>query len=282
MAKIKFRKRVTASVSVAPLMNILPSNRFVRTEETLIHRAHPASSPFNEARIRVLNWNIAKNNHDNEWINDFYAILERYQPNLIFLQEVRLCRQTREIVELAKLGWNFAPNFVDNYHNIYAGVLTAASTSCVTRRAFTTQHHEPVTRTPKVSLFTEYPLAHSDETLLTINTHLINFVELEKFQAQLEEIETAIAAHSGAVILSGDFNTWNRSRWYMLVSMTRRLGLTRAKFPPEEAQNIKRFLLSPPLDHVFYRGLRQNYLQAWVLKEVTSSDHKPMLVEFYR
>lgn len=66
----------------------------------------------------------------------------------------------------------------------------------------------------------------------------------------------------------------------MLDKMTRRLGLTRAEFPETDAQNIKRFLLSPPLDHIFYRGLRQNYVQARVLNHIQSSDHKPMLVEF--
>lgn len=268
------------AVPAASFRKLLPSHRFIRTEETILHSAHRHLSSLDASAIRVLNWNIAKNNHDRAWVEDFQQILERYQPHLIFLQEVRMCAIAKR-VELAEWGWSFAPNFIDVFHNSYAGVLTATKAACVGHQAIVTQHYEPVTKTPKVSLFTEYSLTHSDQTLLTINTHLINFVELAKFKAQLHEIEQAIAAHSGVVIFSGDFNTWNRSRWIMLVQMTQRLGLMSAQFPPDDAQNIKRFLLSPPLDHIFYRGLRQNYLQARVLNHIVSSDHKPMIVEFH-
>ncbi len=279
----------TVPVPTASFRNLLPSYRFVRIEETILHGAHDHLSSLDTSAIRVLNWNIAKNNHDRAWIEDFQHILNRYQPHLIFLQEVRMCATVKR-VELAEWGWSFAPNFIDAFHNSYAGVLTATKSACLKQKAIVTQHGEPVTKTPKVSLITEYSLMHSRKTLLTVNTHLINFVELAKFKAQLHEIEQAISAwrnsegtalHSGAVIFSGDFNTWNRPRWTMLVQMTQRLGLTRANFPPHEAQNLKRFLLSPPLDHIFYRGLQQNYLQARVLNDITSSDHKPMLVEFY-
>lgn len=257
--------------------NLLPPYRFVRTDETVIHRHHH-TAPLNENTIRVLNWNIAKNNDDRSWQKDFDWILDRYHPDLIFLQEFSLCARSKTL-KLAELSWSFAPNFIDNYHNIYAGVLTASRASCLNHKAVITEHFEPVSNTPKVSLVTEHPFAQG--TLLTINSHLINFVDLVKFNAQLDELESAIASHTGAIIFSGDFNTWNRSRWQLLDKMTRRLGLMRAEFSQTDAQNIKRFLLSPPLDHIFYRGLRQNNLQARVLDHIQSSDHKPMLVEFH-
>jgi endonuclease/exonuclease/phosphatase (EEP) superfamily protein YafD len=256
----------------------LPPRRFVRLEATTLHRSHPQSAQLGES-IRVLNWNIAKNNHDRLWLSDFAAILDAYQPNLIFLQEVRMCTQDKHLSELTELGWCFAPNFIDAYHNIYAGVLTAATASCLARRAVMTQHHEPVTKTPKISLINEYPF-QSGQTLLTVNSHLINFVELVKFRAQLLQLEQSIALHRGPVIFSGDFNTWSRSRLRALSAMAQRLGLEQAKFPAADAQNIKRFLLSPPLDHIFYRGLRQNFFHAKVLDQIDSSDHKPMIVEF--
>ncbi|MBN8562440.1 endonuclease/exonuclease/phosphatase family protein [Leptolyngbya boryana CZ1] len=269
--------KLGSEIFTTPFKTLLPPYRFIPTDETILHRPHQPS-PLNEKAIRVLNWNIAKNNHDRSWQKDFDWIVDRYQPDLIFLQEVQLCTELKHF-ELAELGWSFAPNFIDTYRNIYAGVLTASRASCVTRKAVLTEHAEPVSNTPKVSLVTEHPFAQG--TLLTINSHLINFVELDKFKTQLVELETAIAAHDGAIIFSGDFNTWNRSRWQLLDKMTRRLGLSRAKFSEADTQNIKRFLMSPPLDHIFYRGLHQNYLQARVLDQIQSSDHKPMLVEFH-
>lgn len=270
------------------LKAFLPSHRFVRAEETIIHRVHHSPIPLCSNAIRVLNWNIAKNNRAafgsqwrvRAWLNDFSKILERYNPDLIFLQEVQLCTQAKQLAELTEMGWSFAPNFIDTHHNSYAGVLTAAKASCLTQKAVTTQHYEPVTKTPKVSLVAEYALPNTSHTLLTVNSHLINFVDSVKFKAQLYELELAIATHSGAVIFSGDFNTWSRSRWQMVAGMARRLGLTGAKFPPGDTENIKRFLLSPPLDHIFYRGFQQNFVHAKVLNDVTSSDHKPMIVEF--
>lgn len=259
---------------------LLPPKRFIRLEETIIHRSHPHSVLLDGRTIRVLNWNIAKNNHDHTWLADFSVILNTYQPDLIFFQEVRMCTRAKHLTELTEMGWSFAPNFMDAYHNIYAGVLTAAKASCLTRKAVVTQHYEPVTQTPKVSLINEYRLSNSEQTLMTVNSHLINFVDLIKFRAQLFELERVISKHTGPVIFSGDFNTWTRSRWLLLSKMTHRLGLTQAQFPQNESQNIKRFLLSPPLDHIFYRGLHQNFFHARVLNQVDSSDHKPMIVEF--
>ncbi len=275
MTKLKSETGFSGSVL---LKNLLPSYRFVRTDETVIHHHHLQPARLSEKAIRVLNWNIAKNNDDCAWQTDFDWILDRYSPDLIFLQEFSLCARSKNF-KLAELNWSFAPNFIDKYHNIYAGVLTASRACCLNHKAVITEHFEPVSNTPKVSLVTEHPFAHG--TLLTINSHLINFVDLVKFKAQLHELESAIAQHSGAIIFSGDFNTWNRSRWQMLDKMTRRLGLIRAEFSETDAQNIKRFLMSPPLDHIFYRGLRQNHLQARVLDHIQSSDHKPMLVEFH-
>ena len=63
--------------------------------------------------------------------------------------------------------------------------------------------------------------------------------------------------------------------------MTSKLGLTPVAFPAIEALKIKRFLLSPPLDYIFYRGLRQKTASAKVIDNISSSDHNPLLVELY-
>ena len=263
------------------LKQLSPTNRFGKVAETTIEKIHPLPSALNRGSIKILSWNIAKNNHDRHWSEDFLAIIQQYQPDKIFLQEVRLCAIEKQIPELASMGWNFAPNLIDTFDNTYSGVLTATKADRLQSQAKITQHQEPVTGTPKVSLFVEYSLGDCQETLLAVNTHLINFVELSKFQAQLQEIAAIIFQHQGAVILSGDFNTWNRSRWLLLLQMTAKLGLTPVAFPAIEAQKIKRFLLSPPLDYIFYRGLRQKISSAKVIDNISSSDHNPLLVELY-
>lgn len=261
------------------LKQLSPTHRYGKVAESTIDRPHPSPS-LDSNSIRVLSWNIAKNNQNYAWSRDFLDIVTQHQPDKIFLQEVRLCAVEKQIPELRSMGWSFAPNLLDTLDNSYAGVLTATKSNRLSSQAKITQHQEPITDTPKVSLFVEH--SWGDDTLLTVNTHLINFVETRKFQAQLEQIEAIIARHQGAVIFSGDFNTWNRSRWLILLQMTTKLGLIPVSFPAIEALKIKRFLLSPPLDYIFYRGFQQKSTNARVIDTFTSSDHNPLLVELYK
>ena len=257
-----------------------PALRFESVPEVTIEKAHPEPLALGQRSIKVLSWNINKNTYDADWIKDFSAIVEQHQPDKIFLQEVRLCALSQEIPELAQMGWSFAPNLIDKAKNTYSGVLIATKDNPVSTKALTTQHAEPVSNTPKTSLFTEYALAEGDESLMAVNTHLINFVELSKFEAQLEAVESVLKTYQGKLILAGDFNTWNRARHAMLHRMTARLKMKAVAFSAEDTRKIKSFLLSPPLDYIFYRGFRQKPLSAMVLDNFEASDHNPLLVEF--
>ncbi|BAB75921.1 EEP domain-containing protein [Nostoc sp. PCC 7120 = FACHB-418] len=258
----------------------LPYYRFMRTQELTIDSSQGLQTELNSNSIKVLNWNIAKNNFEKFWFQDFFKILRLYQPDIIFLQEVRMGVNVEQIMGFTNMSWAYAPNFIDAHHQTYSGILTAAKISAIAKKVIVTKHHEPVFKTPKVSLITEYSLSHQQQTLLTINSHLINFVDLDKFKAQLHELELAISTHRGSILFAGDFNTWSRKRAVLLEKTVIRLGLKEAHFTPEENKKIKRFLLSPPLDYIFYRGLSEKPATAKVLDEICSSDHKPLLAEF--
>ena len=262
------------------LRKFVPSYRFIRLQESTIDKNHDLETALNSNSIKVLNWNIAKRNYTKDWISDFLKIIDQHQPDLIFLQEARLGMEAEQVVELLHMSWSFAPNFIDTHHQAYAGVLTAAKINPISRRSIITKHHEPILKTPKASLITEYPLSNGGDTLMTINSHLINFVDLNKFKTQLHELEFALSTHHGPLIFSGDFNTWSRKRAALLEVVATRLGLAPVDFAPPETKKIKRFLLSPPLDYIFYRGLREKKASAKVLGDISSSDHKPMLAEF--
>ena len=256
-----------------------PANRLKQVPETIIHNTY-SNSGLERNSIKVLSWNIAKNNYYPSWRRDFLAIVEQYRPDKIFLQEVRLDITSETIPELSQMGWSFAPNFIDTSNNTYSGILIATNYSDRTKtQATITKHYEPVINTPKVSLFIEYSSGDSSQSLLALNTHLINFVNLTKFKAQLEEIESILNEHQGATILAGDFNIWNKSRWRMLSEMAARLNLTPVSFTTEDTKKIKSFLLSPPLDYIFYRGFTPKLHTAKVIKNISSSDHNPLFVE---
>ena len=255
-----------------------PIDRFKQVPFVIIHNERSSAAGLNRS-IKVLSWNIAKNNYDPSWSRDFLAIVDRYQPDKIFLQEVRLRADVREIAELAFMGWAFVPNFLDTSNNTYSGILIASKGERTLSQAVITKHYEPVINTPKVSLFTEYSSGDRSQNLLTVNTHLINFVNLNKFKAQLEEIESILNEHQEAIILAGDFNTWNQSRWQMLSQMAARQNLTSVFFTAEDTKKIKNFLLSPPLDYIFYRGFAPKPNTAKVIDRISSSDHNPLFVE---
>ena len=256
------------------------THRFGQVAETTIDKIHPSPSGLNKNSIKVLSWNIAKNNHHQSWTRDFLTIVEQHQPDKIFLQEVRLSAKVREIPELREMGWSFAPNFIDTFDDTYSGILIATKAERLNSKSLITKHYEPITNTPKVSLFAEYSLSDRSESLLAVNTHLINFVDLGKFKAQLQEVESVLSQHQGAIIFSGDFNTWNRSRWLLLFKMATRLDLRPVSFTPRDTKKIKSFLFSPPLDYIFYRGFNQKPFSSRVIDNISSSDHNPLLVEF--
>ncbi|MEH1849675.1 MAG: endonuclease/exonuclease/phosphatase family protein [Nostoc sp.] len=258
----------------------VPGYRFLRLQELTIDKNNSLQTEINSKSIKVLSWNIAKQNYNNTWLKDFSNIIETYQPNLIFLQEFSLKLEADELPKWLKMNWTFAPNFVDIHHQTYSGIFTASTISPLTKKVITTKHYEPIVKTPKISLVTEYLLSDQSTTLLTINSHLINFVDLNKFQTQLNELELILSIHRGPLIFSGDFNTWSRKRAVILNQVTTQLGLTPVIFAPDEKEKIKRFLLSPPLDHIFYRDISAKKASAKVLDQICSSDHKPLLAEF--
>lgn len=270
------------------LNRINPVSRFEAAPEKTITQTppsqapaqtHPKNPPSPPRSVKVLSWNIAKNNQAQDWSREFLSIVEQHQPDKIFLQEVRLCAELQHLPELEHMGWSFAPNFIDTHHNTYSGILIATKADLQSSQSILTDHTEPFINTPKVSLFAEYSLLGHRENLLAVNTHLINFVELGKFIAQLRSLETLLSKHTGAIIFSGDFNTWNQARWNKLEQMTRRLSLTPVSFAPKDTAKIKSFLRSPPLDYIFHRGFNQKPNTATVLSDITSSDHNPLLVE---
>ncbi|MEH1793906.1 endonuclease/exonuclease/phosphatase family protein [Nostoc sp.] len=258
----------------------VPYYRFLRLQELTIDNNNSLQTEINSKSIKVLSWNIAKQNYNKTWLRDFSTIIETYQPNLIFLQEFSLKVEADKLETWLNMNWSFAPNFVDIHHQTYSGILTAATISPLTKKAIATKHYEPIVRTPKISLVTEYLLSDQSTTLLTINSHLINFVDLNKFKIQLNQLELALSTHRGPLIFSGDFNTWSQKRAVLLNEVTTQLGLTPVIFAPHEKEKIKRFLLSPPLDRIFYRNLSVKKASAKVLDKICSSDHKPLLAEF--
>lgn len=252
--------------------------RLNTAEQVLIENHQFSRMVIDQASLRILNWNIAKNNHRHEWLQDFSKLVEWYPPDLIFLQEFRFDSTLKKPFYCDAMSWQFAPNMSNPYTDQHFGVLTASKVKHKSGKSFLTQACEPFLKTPKVSLITEYSLSGSKQTLLAVNIHGINFVSTRKFQSQLQQLEAQLTIHPGPIILSGDFNTWNEYRMKVLQTMVRRLDLRQVTFSSVHYKNLKQFF-DYPLDHIFYRGFTQCLGSEIVLGEFSSSDHSPLVVE---
>jgi endonuclease/exonuclease/phosphatase (EEP) superfamily protein YafD len=223
-------------------------------------------------KIVLLNWNVHKNNHALEWLEDFSKILHRHTPDMITFQEYQTMNKKSILDNHHEYGYGFFPNIV--WKQNHFGLINASKSKIVNFDFYMTKEVEPIIKTPKITLETTYKM-ESGESLRVINVHMINFVKIKKFLAQVEQIESALAKDENPVILSGDFNTWNKKRMHIIERLTKKYSLNSVDFSENRHQKVP---FPYPLDHIFYKKLKLQ--KAEVLSDITTSDHKPLLVVF--
>ena len=224
--------------------------------------------------IRCLVWNILKARRAG-WRADFADLIA--DRDLALLQEAVLGAPSDRLFSASeRFEWIMARSFRDPRSGIEHGVKTGCTVAASACRFYLSRHAEPLSNTQKLLLATRYPLAGERDTLLVLNMHAINFVTIDKYASQLEQLAAALADHVGPIILAGDFNTWSPARLERFVEVAARAGLV------EAAMDRSRRLahLNSHLDHVFFRGLTLRGIDS--LAHVTSSDHAPITATFVR
>ena len=222
------------------------------------------SAALDSTNISVVNWNIQKG-RNTKWVDDLDEI--GMQPDLLILQEASV--RTNIWRDLVPEHYDsFAEGFGPDWSP--SGVMTVSAAQPITECELVA--HEPWFGTRKATLITEYALSGSDETLLVVNIHGINFaLGIRDLENQFAQAKAVIAEHDGPVVFSGDFNTWRRQRARALEEMLGALGLTALDF---DVDHRKRFF-GWALDHIYVRGLYSDY--ATTLQS-DASDHNPMAV----
>ncbi len=207
-------------------------------------RKAPGAPALDPAAIRVLTWNIHKQD-DPGWQNDLAAFAA--DNDVLLLQETVLEPRIREVVEGAGLRWVLASSF-ERDHDI--GVMTASRIpplAICTERAT-----EPVLRLPKSAVIAWYALDGRTETLAVVTIHSINFsLSLGTYRSQLAAVRDVLATHRGPIIFAGDFNTWSDQRDEAVHETAAALGLAEIAF----AEDHRKVFMGKHLDHIFIRGL---------------------------
>lgn len=223
--------------------------------------------------IRVLLWNVFKCKRKG-WQKDFLALTD--DKDLILLQEAVLNSPYDGLFQHStQHQWIMASSFKNLKSNIETGVKTGSSVVANKHFFSASAHGEPVTNTKKMVLATEYPLAdnavsNAQESLLVINTHMINFVSFEKFRAHLDQAFQALEHHQGPILLAGDFNTWNKKRMHYFDELAIASSLKEVQI----ARQPRLGHMLRHLDHIYCRGLK--ITDVHVHTDVHSSDHYPI------
>lgn len=219
-------------------------------------------SELDADRIRLVNWNIRKNSHEN-WKDDFDSLID--EKDLVLIQEAAHGNYDDQ-----QQHQSFAAGY--RTKKDLTGVLTLSRIKPLTQCSFVTL--EPLLRSPKATSLTEYGLSGTDETLIVVNVHAVNFsMGTGAYREQFSEIFDTLWDHSGPIILSGDFNTWRNGRTEVVEKLALELGLDPVSF--DDDVRVKTF--GKPLDHIYVRGLDAREANT---TEVETSDHNPMSATF--
>lgn len=215
----------------------------------------------------LLNWNIYKQQR-----LGWQTQLKQWQnkADLITLQEVKYStdfERVRDINPLFSLQ-NIAFNYKGNSYGVNTLSKNPAIFVCGTRSL------EPWLRVYKSAIASIYSIDDSNDSLLLINIHAVNFtftrIELKK---QLFPYLSLINHHQGPVIFSGDFNSWNKPRLTEIENSLFKIGFNEVLFADDQRTTF----LNYPLDHIYFRGLKVNKAESLTTE---ASDHTALRVEF--
>lgn len=218
--------------------------------------------------IKILLWNVFKCRKKG-WQDDFISLVPG--KDLILLQEA-IINSPFDIhfKKSIQYQWVMARSFRNLKTNIETGVKTGSNVAAKRNYFSASTHSEPITKTKKMVLATIYPLNIFEQSLLVINSHIINFVSFIKFRAHLDQVSKTLEHHDGPILLAGDFNTWNgkRMRYFNALAISFSLEEVDMKRKPRLNHLLQH------LDHIYCRGL--DVVDAHVHNDIHSSDHFPI------
>ena len=234
----------------------------VRACRDLLGSADTAASRLDPSSISLINWNVRKK-RARGWRQD----LETHgsDADLVLFQEASIREETIAEIDSSR-HWSFAPGY--SKRGEITGVMTMSHAKPLTQCSFV--HREPLLRTPKATSITEFALTGTDQTLVVVNVHAVNFsIGTAAFEAQFNEIGQALEYHDGPIILSGDLNTWRHKRTRIVDDLATSLDLVAVDFEIDHRVRI----FGNALDHIYVRGLRTLTASTEI---VDTSDHNPL------
>lgn len=223
---------------------------------------------FLPANFDLFVWNIKKAEAKDRWARDF----EHFVPknDLILIQEGMIDSYVPNVILRQKnYCWDFATSFLEKDGD-QTGVMNGSYVRPSMVHFLRSPGREPVIKTPKMVLVSEYAIANSPFTLWVANIHGLNFVANKHNREQIEQVAAFLKKHDGPLIFAGDFNSWNGERLAYLDEILGKLKMKKLPF----ANDNRRF----KLDHIYVRGLEAT--STTLHNNIETSDHKPLSASF--
>ncbi|HEX5329527.1 endonuclease/exonuclease/phosphatase family protein [Sulfuricurvum sp.] len=218
----------------------------------------------------LLCWNVHKKNLGYRFHRFFGELCDRYRIDLLALQEVKIDPNTAS--SLNAYHFSMAPNM--RFFRRTYGVLNGSLVPEYDSTALLSTHREGVIQTRKSAIYSTYPMDNG-ESLLMVNLHAINFRGSDIYRKEIEAVFDAIRHHHGAMIVTGDFNSWNQERVAYLMKL---VGALQLQIGEIEHPHLVKSFMNCRLDHIFYRGLKLIESCALDVKKV--SDHNALYARF--
>lgn len=245
-------------------------------------REHTLGAHINQTHLpttlQVLVWNIYKENR--------VALVDDYKKyaadaELVLLQEaIAPDNQLSTVLNSETLNFFMATSFERKRWSSVTqnGVATGASAVPSESIAMLAPKREFGFTTPKAMTANYYHIAGSEQSVLVLNIHALNFVFFSAYQTQIDQALTLINKHQGPVIFAGDFNTnfpqGEKKQAYLMQAM-QNTGLEKVSFHPDARKFVNtKCDIASEIDYVFERGF--TVLEAYV-PDSAGSDHCPLM-----
>jgi len=218
----------------------------------------------------VLCWNVHKNNKKTHFMAYLEKQISSKKIDLLLFQEATFNNGSEFM--LPNIAYDAAANLEVNRK--FYGVLTASKVTSSYAKAYLSEGKEAFIGPHKSMLLSSY-LFKDKSKVLILNVHVINFRENEHYNKELTRFFDFITTYEGALIIAGDFNSWNKTR---LEKLHEKVNTLKLKVVPFGVESDVKSFRGNNLDFIFYKGLE--LLDASVEKADKHSDHNPLFARF--
>jgi endonuclease/exonuclease/phosphatase (EEP) superfamily protein YafD len=227
---------------------------------------------LNPDSIKILVWNMYKGANPS-WADDYEKLTEN--QDILMNQEMYLNDLMKSaFVNHSGYGYHTATSFIYLPSNTRTGVTTASRVKTTRFKAQRSRALEPAINTPKMSLETFYKIKGTNQELMTVNIHAINFVSTHALGTQLKDLAKDIKRFKGPVVFAGDFNTWSPGKLRLMRRIiVKGLKMKEVTFVEDNRKKV----FNNIIDYIFVKDLE--VIDSKSFGDILGSDHTPMTVE---